>query len=54
MEYARSEAKAAARLHHANIVPVFDVGSTEDCPCYVVSKYIDGTDLATRLKPSRL
>ena len=24
------------------------------CPCFVVSKYIDGTDLATRLKQSRL
>jgi serine/threonine protein kinase len=28
--------------------------SSEDCPCYVVSKYIDGTDLARRLKQSRL
>ena len=35
-------------------MPVYDVGSTEDCPCFVVSKYIDGTDLATRLKQSRL
>ena len=35
-------------------MPVYDVGSTEDCPCFVVSKYIDGTDLATKLKQSRL
>ncbi len=49
-----TEARTVANLDHPHIVPVFDVGSTEDCPCYVVSKYIDGTDLATRLKQSRL
>src|SRR3954465_12954908 len=49
-----TEARTAANPHHPNIVPVFDVGSTDDCPGYVVSKYIDGTDLASRLKRSRL
>ena len=49
-----TEARTVANLDHPNIVPVFDVGSTEDCPCFVVSKYIDGTDLAARLKQSRL
>ncbi len=49
-----TEARTAANLDHPNIVPVYDVGSTEDCPCFIVSKYIDGTDLATRLKQSRL
>jgi serine/threonine protein kinase/formylglycine-generating enzyme required for sulfatase activity len=49
-----SEARTVANLDHPHIVPVYDVGSTPDCPCYVVSKYIDGTDLATRLKQSRL
>src|SRR5438552_5400237 len=49
-----TEARTVANLDHPNIVPVHDVGSTEDCPCYVVSKYIDGTDLATRLEQSRL
>src|SRR5215475_8029409 len=49
-----TEARTVANLDHPNIVPVHDVGSTEDSPCYVVSKYIDGTDLATRLKQSRL
>src|SRR5262245_36519819 len=48
----RNEARTAANLDHPNIVPVHDVGSTPDCPCFVVSKYIDGTDLATRLKQS--
>lgn len=49
-----TEARTVANLDHPNIVPVHDVGSTDDFPCYVVSKFIDGTDLATRLKQSRL
>src|SRR5262249_14160286 len=49
-----TEARTVANLDHPNIVPVFDVGSTEEFPCFVVSKYIDGTDLASRLKQSRL
>ena len=49
-----AEARTVANLDHPNIVPVYDVGSTEQFPCFVVSKFIDGTDLATRLKQSRL
>ncbi len=49
-----TEARTVASLDHPNIVPVHDVGSTEQFPCYVVSKYIDGTDLFTRLKQARL
>src|SRR5262249_38876684 len=49
-----TEARTVAGLDHPNIVPVYDVGSTEQFPCFVVSKYIDGTDLASRLKQSRL
>jgi serine/threonine protein kinase len=45
-----AEARTVANLDHPHIVPVFDVGSTEQHPCFVVSKYIDGTDLAARLK----
>jgi len=48
------EARTVANLDHPNIVPVHDAGSTGDCPCYVVSKYIDGTDLGSLLKQSRL
>jgi serine/threonine protein kinase/formylglycine-generating enzyme required for sulfatase activity len=48
-----AEARTVANLDHPNIVPVHDVGSTEDCPCFIVSKFIDGTDLATRLHQSR-
>src|SRR5262249_50249075 len=49
-----AEARTVASLDHPHIVPVFDVGSTEQYPCFVVSKYIDGTDLAARLKQGRL
>jgi serine/threonine protein kinase len=49
-----TEARTVANLDHPNIVPVYDVGGTEQFPCYVVSKFIDGTDLATKLKHSRL
>jgi serine/threonine protein kinase/formylglycine-generating enzyme required for sulfatase activity len=48
-----AEARAVANLDHPNIVPVHDVGSTSACPLFIVSKYIDGTDLATRLRQSR-
>ena len=49
-----AEARALARLDHSDIVPVFDVGRTDDGLCYVVSKYIEGSDLAERLEESRL
>ncbi len=49
-----TEARNVAHLDHPYIVPVLDVGSTDQFPCFIVSKYIDGTDLATRLKRARL
>ena len=49
-----AEARMVANLDHPGIVPVHDVGSTQDCACYVVSKYIQGTDLSTMLKQQRL
>jgi eukaryotic-like serine/threonine-protein kinase len=48
------EARTVANLDHLNIVPVHDVGTTDDFPFFVVSKYIEGADLATILKDSRL
>ncbi|VTR92873.1 serine threonine protein kinase : Serine/threonine protein kinase OS=Singulisphaera acidiphila (strain ATCC BAA-1392 / DSM 18658 / VKM B-2454 / MOB10) GN=Sinac_3409 PE=4 SV=1: Pkinase: FGE-sulfatase [Gemmata massiliana] len=48
------EARTVAGLSHPQIVPVFDVGTTDQFPCFVVSKYIDGTDLAERLLRVRL
>jgi eukaryotic-like serine/threonine-protein kinase len=41
-----AEARTVARLDHPHVVPVHDVGRTDDGLCYVVSKYIEGTDLA--------
>ncbi|MFZ5831828.1 MAG: serine/threonine protein kinase, partial [Planctomycetota bacterium] len=38
------EARAAARLHHTNIVPVFGVGR-QDGMCYYVMQFIDGVPL---------
>src|SRR5262249_50683674 len=48
-----TEARTVAGLDHPHIVPVYDVGSTPDFPCYVVSKLIEGSTLAQRLKASR-
>ncbi len=48
-----AEARTVANLDHPDIVPVYDVGGDDQFPCYVVSKYIDGMDLAARLKHSR-
>jgi len=47
------EARTVANLDHPNIVPVHDVGSTPDYPCYVVSKFIEGSDLAKKIKANR-
>ncbi|HVC97541.1 MAG TPA: serine/threonine-protein kinase [Pirellulales bacterium] len=49
-----AEARTVANLDHAHIVPVYDVGGTDEFPCYVVSKYIEGADLSATLKRSRL
>ena len=48
------EARAVASLDHPNIVPVYDVGSTDQFPCYVVSKFIDGQTLSSKLAGERL
>src|SRR5271168_1055221 len=44
-----TEARTVASLDHPNIVPVYDVG-TADGLCFVVSKLIDGSDLAKRIQ----
>src|ERR1700733_6070548 len=48
-----AEARMLARLEHPGIVPVHDVGRTEDGLCYVVSKYIEGSDLDGVIKMAR-
>ena len=49
-----AEARMVANLDFPGIVPVYDVGRTETCPCYIVSKYVEGMDLSKRLKQSRM
>jgi serine/threonine protein kinase/formylglycine-generating enzyme required for sulfatase activity len=48
------EAQALARLDHPGIVPIYDVGRTDDGRCYLVSKFIAGSDLATKIRDTRL
>jgi formylglycine-generating enzyme required for sulfatase activity/serine/threonine protein kinase len=45
-----AEARVLASLDHPHIVPVHDVGRTEDGLCFVVSKFIEGSDLATKIQ----
>ena len=47
-----NEARILASLDHPHIVPVYDVGRTDDGLCFVVSKLIEGSDLANRIKES--
>jgi len=47
------EARILAKLDQPNIVPVFDVGRTEEGLCFVVSKLIEGSDLGARLAQAR-
>jgi eukaryotic-like serine/threonine-protein kinase len=49
----RTEARAVAALDHPHIVPVFDVGKTEDFPFFCVSKFIDGCTLARKIAARR-
>ena len=48
-----NEARILARLDHPNIVPVHDVGRTEDGLCFIVSKLFEGSDLAARISRER-
>ncbi|MCC6510742.1 MAG: protein kinase [Pirellulaceae bacterium] len=49
-----AEARMVANLDHPQMVPVYDVGRTQDGSIYVVSKYIEGATLAERMKAKRL
>ena len=47
------EARVLANLDHPHIVPVYDVGRTDDGLCYVVSKFLEGSDLAAKIRQGR-
>ncbi len=49
-----AEARVVASLDHPNIVPVYDVGRTDDGAIYVVSKFIEGCTLTDRIKRDHL
>lgn len=49
----RAEARTVAGLDHPHIVPVYDVGSTAEFPCFIVSKFIEGSTLAAHLSAAR-
>jgi serine/threonine protein kinase len=47
------EAQILASLDHPHIVPVHDVGRTDDGQVFVVSKFIEGSDLKATIEQSR-
>ena len=42
------EAQGPGQSRHPAIVPVYDAGRTAEGMCYVVSKFIEGSNLKTR------
>lgn len=53
LERFHREAKAAARLHHPNIVTLYENGQAETGP-YLVSEFVDGIPLNQLLREQRL
>lgn len=49
-----TEAKSVARLDHPHIVPVYELGSSEEFPFFLVTKYVDGNSLAERQNPKQI
>ena len=52
VDQCRIEARKVARLRHPHIVPVHDVGR-EGTTCFIVGEWVEGTDLAARIKADR-
>jgi hypothetical protein len=48
-----TEARILATLDHPGIVPVYDVGRSAEGHCFIVSKLIEGTDLARSMRQAR-
>lgn len=49
-----AEARRFASIEHPHVVPVFEVGSTAEHPCFTVSRFIEGMSLEQRIAVSRL
>ncbi len=52
MERFHREAKAAARLHHPNIVTLYENGQTDEGP-YLVNEFVNGVPLSQMLRENR-
>jgi len=50
----RHEARVVAQLDHDHIVRIYDVNSTDDLPCYLVTQFIGGQALASRMRAGGL
>lgn len=48
-----NEARILASLDHPHIVPVYDLGRTDDGLCFIVSRYVEGSDLAVGIGQAR-
>ncbi len=48
-----AEARTVAGLDHPHIVPVYDMGRSEDDSVFVVSKFIEGCDLKSLIEQDR-
>lgn len=48
-----TEAEAVARLHHPNIVQIYDIGEHEGCP-YFAMEFVAGGSLARHIRGSQL
>lgn len=46
----KREAEVASRLHHPNIITIFDFGRTADGLCYYVMEMLEGESLRQRIK----
>jgi hypothetical protein len=44
------EARSVAQLKHPGIVSLYDIGQTEEGVCYLVTEFIDGQTLESRLR----